>query len=209
MPLRAHVVSYRIAVFVIGLIIGGYWLRVLRMARKARRKTGRAANFLPAEPIGRMLRVAWIPIVIYWIAQPFVTSMVFPRRGIVAPLATSAWVAWGMALLTAVCFWLSRICWKTMGKSWRMGIDPAERTSFVETGPYRYVRHPIYAISQMMMVSTVAAIPSPLMMCVGVLHLILLQWEARREERHMLQTHGSEYSEYCRRVGRFVPTRVR
>lgn len=205
----APLVSYRIAVFALGLIVGAYWLRVLRMAHKARQKTGRAANFLPAEAIGRMLRMMWIPIVIYWISQPFVTSLVFPRRGPIAPLATSAWVAWGMVLVAIGCFWISRICWKTMGKSWRMGIDPAERTSLIASGPYRYVRHPIYALSQLMMVSTMAAIPSPLMLCVGMLHLILLQWEARREERHMLDMHGSEYSDYCERVGRFLPTRVR
>lgn len=201
-------VSYRIAAFVLGVIIGGYWLRVLRMARKARRKTGRAANFLPAEPVGRMLRIAWIPIVIIWIGQPFVVSLVFPNRGPLAPLAASAWVAWAMVLVVAGCFWLSRICWKTMGKNWRMGIDPAERTSLIVGGPYRYVRHPIYALSQLMMVSTIAAIPSPIMLAVGALHLVLLQWEARREEQHMFRTHGQTYSEYCSEVARFLPIRL-
>lgn len=200
-------VSYRIAVFVLGLIIGGYWLRVLRMARKARQKTGRAANFLPAEPVGRMLRIAWVPIVLIWIAQPFVVSLANPRRGPVAPLATSAWVAWAMVFVAVACLWVSRICWKAMGKNWRMGIDPGERTSLVLSGPYRYVRHPIYALSQMMMVSTMAAIPSPLMLAAGALHLVLLQWEARREERHMLHVHGDAYSDYSLRVGRFLPFR--
>lgn len=197
--------SYRIAAFVLGLIIGGYWLRVLRMARKARQKTGRAANFLPAEPVGRMLRIAWIPIVIIWIAQPFLTSLIVPRRSPVAPLAASAWLAWAMVFVAAACLWLSRICWKTMGKSWRMGIDPAERTSLVVSGPYRYVRHPIYALSQLMMISTMAAIPSPLLLAAGALHLVLLQWEARREEQHMLDVHGDAYSDYSSRVRRFLP----
>ena len=44
--------AYRLAAVSMGLIIGAYWARVARMARKARRNTGRAANFLPPEPIG-------------------------------------------------------------------------------------------------------------------------------------------------------------
>ena len=204
-PLQS--VSYRIAAFSLGLIIGGYWLRVLRMARKARQKTGRAANFLPAERVGRALRIAWVPIVIIWIAQPFIASLLFPGHAFIAPLIRNPWVAWISALVAAACFWLSRICWKTMGKSWRMGIDPAERTSLVLAGPYRYVRHPIYALSQFMMLATVAAVPSPLMIAAGACHILLLQWEARREEKHLRATHGDDYAQYCARVGRFFPGR--
>jgi protein-S-isoprenylcysteine O-methyltransferase Ste14 len=200
-------VSYRIALFSLGLIIGGYWLRVLRMAREARQKTGRAANFMPAERVGRALRIAWIPIVIVWIAQPFVASLLVPNQRLIAPLIANPWIAWISAVVTAVCFWLSRICWKTMGKNWRMGIDPAERTSLVLAGPYQYVRHPIYALSQLMMLATLAAIPSPLMICAGIGHVLLLQWEARREEKHLYNTHGDDYAQYCVRVGRFFPGR--
>jgi protein-S-isoprenylcysteine O-methyltransferase Ste14 len=190
------------------MIVGGYWLRVLRMARKARKKTGRAANFLPTETIGRVLRIVWVPIIMIWVSQPFVTGLIQPRRGPLAPLVRSAWIAWVMVLVAGVCFWLSRVCWKAMGRSWRMGIDPAERTSLVLSGPYQYVRHPIYALSQLMMLATMTATPSPLMLVAGVFHLVLMQWEARREERHMLQTHGDAYSNYCSRVSRFLPLKV-
>lgn len=191
----------------LGLIVGGYWLRVLRMARKARQKTGRAANFLPAEPVGRALRIAWIPVVIVWVLQPFIAALPVSRYRLLTPLVSSPWIAWPSVVLAAACFWLTRICWRTMGKNWRMGIDPAERTSLVLSGPYQYVRHPIYALSQAMMLATVVAIPSPIMIAVGALHLILLQWEARREERYLQSIHGTDYVEYCARVRRFFPTR--
>jgi protein-S-isoprenylcysteine O-methyltransferase Ste14 len=55
------------------------------------------------------------------------------------------------------------------------------------------------------MLATVAAQPSPLMIAVAVVHLILLQLEARREERYLLNIHGPAYGEYCARVGRFLP----
>jgi protein-S-isoprenylcysteine O-methyltransferase Ste14 len=89
-----------------------------------------------------------------------------------------------------------------------MGIDPAERTSLVVAGPFAYVRHPIYALSQLMMLASVVAVPSYVMIAVGVMHIVLLQWEVRREEAHMLQVHGAAYTDYCARVGRFIPHRA-
>ena len=86
-----------------------------------------------------------------------------------------------------------------------MGIDPNEQNALVVGGPYAYVRHPIYALSQGMMIVTVLAIPSPVMIAAGLLHVVLLQWEARREEGHLRGVHGEKYVKYCEGVGRFVP----
>lgn len=197
--------AYRIAAFVLGLVIAAYWARVIRMARKARRKTGRAANLLPPEPVGRALRIIWAPLVIVWVVHPFVTALSHPHWGAMRPLIATPWLACPAVLVAAACLWLSRKCWKIMGKNWRMGIDPSERTSLVITGPYAYVRHPIYALSQAMMIATAAAIPSPLMLCAAALHLLLLHWEARREEAHLSRVHGPAYKAYCGRVRRFLP----
>jgi protein-S-isoprenylcysteine O-methyltransferase Ste14 len=96
-----------------------------------------------------------------------------------------------------------------MGKSWRMGIDPGERTQLVFTGAYAYVRHPIYALSSLLMLASVAAVPAPLMIVVAVIHLCFLQWEARREERYLEQLHGADYASYLQHVGRFFPKAFR
>lgn len=196
---------YRAAALFLGAIVAAYWGRVLRMAHKARKKTGRAGNFVPAERLGLMLRFVWIPVVIVWVAQPFVTAFAHPPVPL-RPLWQNAWVAWATAIVAAACFAATRVCWRTMGASWRMGIDSAERTRLVVDGPFARVRHPIYALSQLMMIATVIAIPSPIMISAGVLHVGLMQWEAAREEKYLLQVHGPEYAEYCTRVGRFIPS---
>ena len=66
-------------------------------------------------------------------------------------------------VITAAALAATLVCWKRMGRDWRMGIDPAERTRLIVTGPYAYVRHPIYALSQLMMLGTVIAVPAPAM----------------------------------------------
>ena len=88
-----------------------------------------------------------------------------------------------------------------------MGIDPDEKTALIATGPYALVRHPIYALSQVMMLATMAIVPSMLMLAAGIVHIGLLQWEAKREERYLLAVHGTVYADYCRQVGGFLPRR--
>jgi len=189
-----------------GGIVGAYWARVLRLVVKARRATGRTANLVPPEPLGRLLRVVWYPTVVVWIAIPFYVAFF----GAKAPAALrrfyyepfSQWVG---AAIAFAALGATLVCWKRMGTSWRMGIDPGEKTRLIVAGPYAYVRHPIYALSSLLMLATVLVVPAAAMIVVAVIHLSFLQWEARREERHLVGVHGPQYEAYMRRVGRFVP----
>jgi protein-S-isoprenylcysteine O-methyltransferase Ste14 len=191
----------------IGLMIGAYWARVMRLVYKARRQTGRDANFVPPEPLGRLLRMIWYPAVGVWILHPLYSALADDPPRALRPIYVSPIVS-GVALVIALAaFVATLVCWKRMGKSWRMGIDPGEKTQLILTGPYEYVRHPIYALSSALMLATVAIVPSPLMFVVAACHLLLLQWEARREEQYLLSVHGPAYEHYMKRVGRFVPGR--
>lgn len=196
---------YRAAALFLGAVIAAYWGRVLRMARKARQKTGRAGNFVPAERLGRLLRIVWIPVVVVWVAHPFVTALIAHPPAALRPFWENAWTGWAGGIVAAVCLAATHVCWKTMGPSWRMGIDAAERTSLIVAGPFARVRHPIYALSQAMMIASMIAIPSPTMIAAGALHIGLIRWEAVREEKYLLEVHGSAYAEYCSRAGRFIP----
>jgi protein-S-isoprenylcysteine O-methyltransferase Ste14 len=187
------------------LLVGFYWARVLKLVRKTRRRTGQSANFLPPEPLGRALRVLWYPTVAAWIALPLIGVMVDSLPEFLRLRRPPAWVAWSGVLVMSLALAATMVCWKRMGRSWRMGINPGETTQLIVTGPYAYVRHPIYALSTVLMLATLAAAPSIAMAVAAAIHLAFLQWEARREEQYLLRTHGATYGDYCRRVGRFVP----
>jgi len=191
----------------IGCLLLAYWARVLRMAYKFRRK-GKlelGGNFIPPESLGRLLRLMWNPVVALWIGLPLLVAFrsrlpAFPR-----PVAQWPIVSWIAVAFAAAAFVATWICWKRMGKSWRMGINPAEKTQLVVNGPYAYVRHPIYGLSSVLMLATLAVVPSPAMILVALLHLALLQWEARREEKYLAQLHGQAYLDYAAHTGRFIP----
>ncbi len=190
---------------ILGFVLLAYWGRVIRLTIKARRRTGRAGNFIPRERIGRWLRIIWNPVVAIWIIVPFVTALVSRLPWGLRPLSWYPAVAWIGVILAIIAFVATVICWRKMGKSWRMGIDPGEKTTLVLTGPFAYVRHPIYALSSLLMISSLLVVPSPPMFVVAVLHLLLLQWEARREERYLTTVHGDVYARYAARTGRFLP----
>ena len=190
---------------ILGLILATYWSRVIRMVLKQRHRTGRDANFVPPEPLGRAIRIVWYPVVIAWVAHPFISAYKHRPPALIAPLVQYDALAIVGLLLAAGALAGSWVCWKRMGKSWRMGIDPGETTQLIVTGPYAYVRHPIYALSSLLMIAAMLVVPSPLMLVLAMIHLTCLQWEARREERYMLATHGERYAAYQTRVGRFVP----
>jgi protein-S-isoprenylcysteine O-methyltransferase Ste14 len=201
----------RVPALIIGCLMAVYWARVLRLAWKEKRRTGRAANLLPPEPLGRALRLIWFPTVALWIALPLLAGFASSDKRLrrtsdaFVPLYTSAAISWSGLAVAVVAFVATLICWRRMGRSWRMGINPDDKTRLVVTGPYARLRHPIYALSSLLMLCTMAILPTPAVLAVGVTHLALLQWEARREERYLTALHGSSYAEYACRTGRFLP----
>lgn len=195
--------------FILGILLTAYWGRVLRLVYKVRRSTGRSAHFRPPEPLGRWLRVAWYPAVGAWVVYPYFVAFAHHLPKGLNLLYLNPALAWSATALAALALAGTMVCWKKMGKSWRMGIDPGEKTQLIVSGPYGYVRHPIYALSSVLMLASLAILPSALMVAVGTIHLLLLQWEARREEKYLVVHHGQGYAEYCRHVGRFVPRSLR
>jgi len=93
----------------------------------------------------------------------------------------------------------------TMGSSWRIGVDPGERTELVVEGPFQRVRHPVFtgmiltALGLALLVPTAVTLGAVLVLVAGV------QLQVRGVEEPYLLGTTSGYREYARRVGRFVP----
>jgi protein-S-isoprenylcysteine O-methyltransferase Ste14 len=93
-----------------------------------------------------------------------------------------------------------------MGESWRIGVDPEERTQLVTGGPFKLVRNPIYSAMFPTVLGLVLMVPNVLSLLALVGLAIGLELQVRLvEEPHLLRVHGEEYVDYAGRVGRFVP----
>jgi protein-S-isoprenylcysteine O-methyltransferase Ste14 len=93
-----------------------------------------------------------------------------------------------------------------MGTSWRIGVDPGERTELVTAGPFGLVRNPIFAAMLPTALGLTLLVPSwvALLGLAGLLVALELQVRVV-EEPYLLHVHGERYAEYAARVGRFVP----
>ncbi len=76
---------------------------------------------------------------------------------------------------------------------------------FVERGPYRLVRHPMYTGILMLGVSLGLALGTWLLPLASTLMFTLLALRTRIEERYLIERFGDQYRGYMRRVGRFFP----
>ncbi|WP_163505420.1 methyltransferase family protein [Fodinicola acaciae] len=93
-----------------------------------------------------------------------------------------------------------------MGSSWRIGVDEAERTELVTTGPFRLVRNPIYAAGLLVVIGLTFAVPNVLAFAGFAVVLAGIQVQVRLvEEPHLRRTHGIAYDQYAATVGRFLP----
>jgi protein-S-isoprenylcysteine O-methyltransferase Ste14 len=93
-----------------------------------------------------------------------------------------------------------------MGSSWRIGVDPEERTDLVTGGVFSLCRNPIYSFMVIAWVGFALLVPTWVALAAGVLLITGIQTQVRLvEEPHMVRTHGETYLSWARRVGRFVP----
>ena len=93
-----------------------------------------------------------------------------------------------------------------MGNSWRIGVDPDERTKLVTTGPFALVRNPIFSAMLPTSLGLVLMVPSWVAITGFAALVLALQLQVRVvEEPYLLRAQGRRYAEYAARVGRFVP----
>lgn len=93
-----------------------------------------------------------------------------------------------------------------MGTSWRIGVDPEERTTLVTSGPFALVRNPIFAAMLPTALGLTLLVPSWVAIAGLVGLVVALELQVRVvEEPYLRRAHGSAYTDYAARVGRFLP----
>ncbi|AKT41605.1 methyltransferase family protein [Chondromyces crocatus] len=100
------------------------------------------------------------------------------------------------------------IAWSqnAMGRSWRVGVDGAERTTLVLEGPFRAVRNPVFSFLVLGSLGLLLVLPTFTSLAALALLVLAIELQVRIiEEPYLRTTHGDTYTDYSRRTGRFVP----
>lgn len=118
--------------------------------------------------------------------------------------ATAAHVA-GF-LFCGIGIWGTFAAQMAMGSSWRIGVDPEERTDLVTGGVFRFCRNPIYTFMVVAWVGFALLLPTWVALAAGIMLIAGIEVQVRLvEEPYLLRSHGQAYREWASRVGRFLP----
>ena len=123
---------------------------------------------------------------------------------ILSRLSHGVGLALGLSLV-ALGYAGTLCCYSAMGDLWRIGVDHTKKVALVSSGPYRYVRHPIYSFQMVMLTGAFWLLPAGFSLALVFVHLICVRIKAADEEAYLLTTLGEEYRQYLARTGRLFP----
>ena len=169
--------------------------------RKADRESGESiSRKVDGTPMMTVIRIGGL---ILWL-----TPLVY--------LMNPAWMEWAKIGLPEGVRWLGvalgmlcvfGIYWlfSSIGRS----ITPTSATrkehKLVTSGPYRWVRHPLYTVGSSMFLAFGMMADNWFIALLGILAFVAMAIRTPKEEANLIEKFGDEYREYMKRTGRFFP----
>lgn len=192
------VLTMRILVGAVGVVI----LTLLALRRRASGDLGIEVEQRVPDTVVEVLRNLLIgPAaigVIAWLIHP--AWMAWSSIGL------PVWARWGGAallVLATVGVWSA---FGALGRNFATTLVIQRDHELVTSGPYRYVRHPMYTLGAAMFVGLMLVTDSWFIGALGASGMLLLMIARTPREEAMLATRfGDAWVEYVRHTGRLLP----
>lgn len=185
-----HVYRYLFPVMWLGWV--GYWWAASRDVKITSRREplrSRLSHVVPLTVAGLLL---WLP-----------SSPIRSLGGHVWPVG--AWLFWVGAASTLLGLLFTVWARGHLGRNWSGTITLKRDHDLITSGPYRFVRHPIYAGLLLAFVGGAIARGEWRGVVAVGLAVAALWRKLRIEEGWMRERFGARYEEYARRVAALVP----
>ncbi len=183
------------ATFFVGVGISIYF------RHKANRETGETiSRYVDGSVLMTIIRfgglLLWMSPILYLLNPAW---MNWSKIGLAEGLR---WLGVGLGLLSNFgIYWL----FSSLGSN----ITPTSATrkehKLVTSGPYRWVRHPLYTIGSMLFVSFGLVADNWFIAALGLLAFIVMAIRTPTEEANLIEKFGDEYREYMKNTGAFLP----
>ena len=93
-----------------------------------------------------------------------------------------------------------------MGKQWRIGVDPNEKTELVTAGIYAKIRNPIYTGCIVFGTGLILLAPHVLFVITGIVGYFAVRAYVKDiEEPYLVKLHGEKYRQYMSQTRSFFP----
>jgi protein-S-isoprenylcysteine O-methyltransferase Ste14 len=154
-----------------------------------------------SSPVGRGIRLVMIVVIALAILYGDRLPLDAFRRLTAAAAATGVAAAGSVLCIIGLAFAIwARV---TLGRHWGMPMTLRDAPELVTSGPYAYVRHPIYTGLATMMIGTTLVYPLGVLWCAVMIPYMV--FSARREERDMERLFPDVYPAYRQRSKMLVP----
>ena len=184
-----------------------YWLGVAIMVLRVRRRNRKPVGLIPEQRLERLMWLIWVPSAAAWMFLPYAAlkraagPFALPEFASAEPYQFLRWAAAVCAVVSLLAIIRS---WLRMGDDWRMDVG-SRKTPLITDGLFRFIRHPIYTFSMVLVVCSAVVVPTVPMIGIAAILLTLWNLKARNEERHLSAVHGETYRRYVAHTGRFFP----
>jgi len=183
---------------VTGPIILGCW--IIFVAYWYVSAFGQKATAEPQKPLSALAHR--IPVGLGWFLM-ILPKLPPPMNQVLIPHTT-----WVLAMGVVICvFGLFVTLWArwTLAGNWSTDVTFKQGHELIKTGPYRFVRHPIYTGLLLMGLGT-AISAGQLRYWLGLLMVVIGFWiKLKQEERLMLRHFPDQYPAYQKQVKALVP----
>ena len=172
------------------LFLAYWWISAVGVKKSVRR---------PSWKVETAIRVVAVAVIVLLVRAPSLRAFLRPP-----PVPNDSLVQ-GAGL--AICFaGFALAVWarRHLGRNWGMPMTLKEGHDLVTTGPYRYVRHPIYTGMLVAMLGS-ALVAGRLWLAVLLAMFLYCLYSARVEEGIMLRQFPAQYAEYKRRTKALIP----
>jgi len=150
-----------------------------------------------------MLIVIRIVGLVLWLGP--LIYLIQPQWMVWSKLGLPDWLRWLGVGIGAICVGLIYWLFNSIGQ----GITPTSATrkhhTLVTSGPYRWVRHPLYTVGSSLFVAFGMIADNWFIATLGILTFIVMAVRTPREEANLLEKFGDEYRQYMKHTGRFFP----
>jgi protein-S-isoprenylcysteine O-methyltransferase Ste14 len=140
--------------------------------------------------------------------QGVITGLLYviaPRRIRWAAVPVPPWSRWAGAALGMVTLPLLLWTHHALGKNWTAPLEIKEQHTLITSGPYGWVRHPMYTTFFLNGLVTFLVSANWLVGLGWIGQSIVAASRVGEEEALMIEEFGDEYRAYMQRTGRFLP----
>jgi protein-S-isoprenylcysteine O-methyltransferase Ste14 len=194
--------GFRILFLVLLLLVGGtrgYYQRKFRVSyfkvsEEATAREGRAVVWI---------RLALFPVFYGYVAL-FILDPVWMAWSHAPVPDGSRWVG---AMLCALCLPFEIWVHRTLGANWSTSVEVGHKPTLITAGPYRWMRHPMYAVAFPFFGGGMLLASDWIMIGLSVLGMVIIIARIPKEDGMLLEEFGEPYRAYMKRTGAFFPRR--